>query len=259
VPELPDVEGFRRELAATLPGRRIREVHALDASILRNGSPQRLGRALRGDRFTAPRRHGKWLILPTRRGRALLVHSGMTGHPYYAPHGECERHDRLAVVLDRGQFRYADQRKLRGVWLADDERAIASITGEQGPDVLDGDHGALVAALRGGRGRLKSVLTDQARVAGIGNLLADEICWQARLHPELGVGELDEPGLRRLATVARRVTRTAARHGRVPPLRGWLTRVRDEPDARCPRCRTRLHASRVGGRRTLWCPRCQPH
>jgi formamidopyrimidine-DNA glycosylase len=95
VPELPDVEGFRRELADALPGRRIRGVQVRDPGILRNVTATALGRRLDGRRFDCPRRHGKWLMLPTD-GPTLLVHSGMTGHPHYAADGaEREPYERL--------------------------------------------------------------------------------------------------------------------------------------------------------------------
>ena len=99
---------------------------------------------------------------------------------------------------------------------------------------------------------------DQAVIAGLGNLLTDEICWQARLHPSRPVAGLEPDEIRRLHATMRRVLRTAVRHGRVPGLPRWLTRVRDDPDPSCPRCGTRLARGRAGGRTTRWCPRCQP-
>ncbi len=105
----------------------------LDPGILRNATAQGLGRCFAGHRFGDPRRHGKWLILPTD-GPTLLIHSGIAGHPYYAADGaEEERHERLVVSLDKGELRYADLRKLRGVWPADDEDD-AQVMGPQGPD-----------------------------------------------------------------------------------------------------------------------------
>jgi formamidopyrimidine-DNA glycosylase len=133
VPELPDVEGFRRELAGALPGRRIQHVQVCDPGILRNTTAAAFGRRCTGHRFRAPRRHGKWLILPTD-GPTLLVHSGMTGHPYYAANGaERKSYERLVVSLDKGELRYADLRKLRGVWLAPDEDDIDDVMGRRGP------------------------------------------------------------------------------------------------------------------------------
>jgi formamidopyrimidine-DNA glycosylase len=257
VPELPDVQGFRRELAGPLPGRRIRQVKVHDPGILRNTSPATLGRRLAGHRFRAPGRAGKWLILPTD-GPTLLVHSGMTGHPYYAASGaEAKKYERLAVSLDR-ELRYTDLRKLRGVWLAADDDEIAQVMGPQGPDALGLGLRAFRELLSGRRGQLKPTLMDQSVIAGLGNLLTDEICWRARMHPHRSVADLDAGELKRLHVAMTRVLRTAARHGRVPGLARWLTGVRDEPDPSCPRCGTRLAHGRIGGRTSMWCPRCQP-
>ncbi|MCW2655691.1 MAG: formamidopyrimidine-DNA glycosylase [Mycobacterium sp.] len=258
MPELPDVEGFRRDLAATLPGQRVRRVDVRDAGVLRNTSAATLERNLRGRRFGTPRRHGKWLILPTD-GPTLLVHSGMTGHPYYAPFDADEQgYERLVLTLDRGELRYADLRKLRGVWLAADDDDVARLIGPQGPDALSINLGDFAEVLRGRRGRLKATLMDQSVIAGLGNLLTDEICWQAKIHPSRSVEGLDADDIRHIHTAMKRVLRTAVRHGRVAGLPRWLTGVRDDPDPHCPRCGTPLSRGRIGGRTSLWCPRCQP-
>jgi formamidopyrimidine-DNA glycosylase len=257
MPELPDVEGFRRELAKTLPGRRVQAVDVRDAGVLRNTSPRALAGNLEGRRFDEPRRHGKWLLLPTD-GPVLLVHSGMTGHPYYADDAGEEKYERLVISLDRGELRYTDLRKLRGVWLAADEDEVADVMGPQGPDALEIDLPGFIDVLRGRRGRLKTALMDQSVIAGLGNLLSDEICWQARINPARPVTKLDDSDLRHLYTTMRRVLRTAVRHGCVPPLPRWLTGMRDEPDPSCPRCGTRLARGRTGGRTSVWCPHCQP-
>jgi formamidopyrimidine-DNA glycosylase len=257
VPELPDVEGFRRALADALPGRRIRRVQVRDAGILRNATPQALARRLEGRRFDSPRRHGKWLILPTD-GPAILIHSGMTGHPYYAADGAGPvGYERLVLSLDRGELRYADLRKLRGVWLADSGDDVAQVTGPQGPDALNLGLAEFREALAGRRGRLKPTLMDQSVIAGLGNLLTDEICWRARIAPSRPVADVDADDVKRLHTAMTQVLRTSVRHGRVPGLPRWLTGVRDGPDPHCPRCGTGLARARVGGRTSWWCPVCQ--
>jgi formamidopyrimidine-DNA glycosylase len=260
VPELPDVEGFRRELADALPRRRIRRVQVHDDGILRNTSAAALGRRLAGHRFRTPRRHGKWLILPTD-GPTLLIHSGMTGHPYFTADGaEPEKYERLMVSLDKGELRYADLRKLRGVWLADDEEEIANVMGPQGPDALSIGlrtfRDVVVGRPKRAR-RLKPTLMDQTVIAGLGNLLTDEICWRARIRSTRPVADLDADDVKRLHAAMTQVLRTSVRHGRVPGLPHWLTGVRDEPDPSCPRCGTRLARGRVGGRMSFWCPHCQ--
>lgn len=105
---------------------------------------------------------------------------------------------RLVVGLDKGELRYADLRKLRGIWLADSDplrpHDIADVTGPQGPDAVGIDLGAFRDALSGQRGVLKATLMDQSVIAGLGNLLTDEICWRARIRPTLPVGDLDRDG-----------------------------------------------------------------
>lgn len=260
MPELPDVEGFRRELAKTLPRRKIAHVRVNDPAILRNTTPTALGHRLAGHRFKAPCRHGKWLILPTD-GPTLLVHSGMTGHPFYAEAGaEPEQYERLVVSLDKGELRYADLRKLRGVWLADDQDDLADVLGPQGPDALGmglREFREVITGRRRRAGRLKPTLMDQSVIAGLGNLLTDEICWRARLKPTHPVANLSADDVKRLHTAMTQVLRTSVRHGRVPGLPRWLTGVRDDPDPSCPRCGTRLRHDRVGGRTSLWCPHCR--
>jgi formamidopyrimidine-DNA glycosylase len=160
-------------------------------------------------------------------------------------------------MLDRGELRYADLRKLRGVWLAPSEDDADGVMGRQGPDALGLDLRGFSAAFRGRRGRLKPTLMDQAVIAGLGNLLVDEICWQARLNPGRAVTGLDDDDVRLLHATMKRVLRTAVRHGRVPGLARWLTGARDEPDPSCPRCGSRLSRGRLGGRTSVWCPRCQ--
>jgi formamidopyrimidine-DNA glycosylase len=99
----------------------------------------------------------------------------------------------------------------------------------------------------------------QRNLAGVGNLIADEALWQARIHPSRPIASLSDEEIRRLHGKLRHVLRTAVeRFDDVPTLRGWLTHVRGEPGAACPRCRTPLERSVVGGRTTYACPRCQP-
>ena len=255
MPELPDVEGFRRELADKLPGRQVRAVDVRDAGVLRNTTAPALARNLDRHRFGKPRRHGKWLILPTD-GPLLLVHSGMTGQPYFAAEGADEKgYERLVIGLDCGELRYADLRKLRGIWLAADDDAAAEVIGKQGPDALGLDLAGFRRVLEGRRGTLKPTLMDQSVIAGLGNLLVDEICWRAMVHPGRPVCSVDT---RRLHAAMKSVLQTSVRHGLVPGLPRWLTRERDDPDPGCPRCHTRLRRSRIGGRTSVWCPKCQP-
>jgi formamidopyrimidine-DNA glycosylase len=167
-------------------------------------------------------------------------------------------HDRVVFAVGHDQVRYRDQRKLQGVWFADDAEAdVARILEQQGPDAMAVGREEFDELLAGRRGRVKSVLTDQSVLAGLGNLLADEILWRARLHPSRRTDDLTGDERRRLHTEMRRTLRSAVRAGCVPPRKSWLTGRRDDSGPTCPRCDGPLRRDRIGGRGTVWCPRCQ--
>jgi formamidopyrimidine-DNA glycosylase len=259
VPELPDVEGFRRYLARHAEGQRIVAVHVPDRQIVRNRSPQALGRALRNARFAAPTRHGKWLIAPVDDGPTeILLHFGMTGLLAWSDDGGARhRHDRLIFVCERGELRYNNMRRFGGVWLARDAGERDRITGPLGPDaakITREEFERLIAARRGGA---KAALMDQRLLAGVGNLLSDEILWRSRIDPHTPIAGLGPARRRRLYDAVHAAVTESIRYGRVPHGRRWLTRVRDERGARCPRCGAPLKRATVAGRTASWCPRCQ--
>jgi formamidopyrimidine-DNA glycosylase len=189
MPELPDVEGFRRELARHAEGRRIVRVDVPDAELARNRSATALSDALAGSRFAEPRRHGKWLIAPA--GDAeVLMHFGMTGLLRWTEDAARHRHDRLVFVCEDGELRYNNMRRFGGVWLAEDADERGRVTGPLGPDAASLTRERFEDLLAGRRGSIKAALMDQRLIAGVGNLLSDEIVWRARVHPATPVGAL---------------------------------------------------------------------
>lgn len=190
----------------------------------------------------------------------LLMHFGMTGSLIWSaspttPH----RHDRAIFVVDGGLLSFRDQRKLQGLWLAEpSDAAVEAVTGRQGPDALGLSGRELSERLCGSRRGLKAQLMDQTVVAGLGNLASDEVLWRAGVSPALRYDDLDAAQRDRLRRALQNVLRISVREGHIPGERGWLTAERDSPDPRCPRCKTPLRSRRIGGRRTLWCPSCQP-
>lgn len=272
MPELPDVERFRRVLARA-SGARIQDVDVLDTGVLRDVTTGRLDSALVGETFGSPWRHGKWLIAPVRTPRArhrtrdpsVIFHFGMTGELVWLDGADeagqpRHRHDRMVVSTARGELRYRDMRKLQGVRFAGRDSEVTDLLSESGPDASDVTAEELGRRLRRTSRQLKPALIDQGVLAGLGNLLADEILWRARIHPKRATSELTDSDVRRLHRRMQTVLRRSVAEGRVPDRPSWLTGHRQQgEDARCPRCYGRLNHSRVGGRHTLWCPRCQPH
>ncbi len=259
MPELADVEHFRRFFARHAAGKRVAAVWA-DPTILRNAPPEGLEASLRRHRFEEPDRVGKWLICPTD-GPVLLLHFGMTGDLIWSEDElERHRHDRLILEFaEGGELRYRNMRKLGGVWLVHTRDEGAMLLGALGPDALSINREDFLVRLSGRRGGLKAALMDQTFVAGIGNILADEILWQARLHPKTLIDALSEQERRSLHTTTRRVLRRAVEgYDYIPRRRTWLSHIRGMPDAACPRCRTPLERTVAAGRTTYFCPTCQP-
>jgi formamidopyrimidine-DNA glycosylase len=257
VPELPDVEGFRRYLARHAQGHRIRALAVPDRAIIRNRSPQELAHELRGRRFGAPHRHGKWLIAPID-GSELLLHFGMTGLLRWADDdSDRHPHDRLVFICEGGELRYNNMRRFGGVWLAADQPEREAVTGPLGPDALTVERDTFRRLLERRRGGIKAALMDQRLIAGVGNLLSDEIVWRARLHPATPVTALNRRRTGRLYEALAAAVSESVRYGRVPHGERWLTRVRDDRDPRCPRCDTPLLRATIAGRTACWCPRCQ--
>src|SRR5580765_862853 len=133
MPELPEVERYRRFFAEHATGRTVREVEA-DPTILRNATIRSIRSALAGHRFGEPERRGKWLVAWTDDGPAMLLHFGMTGDLLWAdgPDGPDGRHpwDRMIIGFDGGgELRYRNMRKLGGVWLAHGPDDVGAILG----------------------------------------------------------------------------------------------------------------------------------
>jgi formamidopyrimidine-DNA glycosylase len=260
MPELPDVEGFRRVLAASAAGHRIADVEVSDAQVLRGVSARELADSLRGHTFGEPKRHGKWLLAGVDGDDlAVLLHFGLTGSLVAAKPGEPRnRYDRVVFVLDDGELRYRDMRKLKGLHLARGRGEVDRLLDGLGPDALSVSRDELRELLSSSRRQVKPALTDQSVLAGLGNLLADEILWRARLHPKRRCDGLSAAEHARLHGRMETVLHQSVEAGRVPPRKSWLTGRRDEPAGSCPRCGTTLSHGRAGGRSTVWCPHCQP-
>src|SRR2546421_4908053 len=193
MPELAEVEKYRRLAEEAALGREIARVHAPDDWYLKGGLTARAVRAaLLGRSFTGARRIGKQLLLDTNNGGPVLgLHFGMAGRLlvdgraaitdlWWASNEELEKWDRFAVrFADGGDLRMRDSRRLGGVTLDPRESKL-------GPDALTVNLGQLRVALGRSTAPLKARLMDQARLAGVGNLAADEALWRAGLDPPRG-------------------------------------------------------------------------
>ncbi len=260
MPELPEVENYRRFFAERAVGRIVLRVVVTDPTTVRNASARAFARALAGRTFLRADRHGKWMLARTD-GPTLLVHFGMTGDLIWSgDEPPRHRHDRVIFELEGGdELRYRNMRRLGGVWLAHDAGEERTVLGDLGPDALTVGRREFLGHLARRRGGAKAVLMDQRFAAGVGNLIADEVLWQARIHPKRSVASLDAADRARLFGVLRKVLTTAVEEFDYLQSRpAWLSHVRGQPGARCPRCRAPLARVTAAGRTTYLCPRCQP-
>jgi formamidopyrimidine-DNA glycosylase len=258
VPELIEVEVYRR-LAERAVGRRVAGVDAPDPWFVKGGLEEpALHDALVGRRLRRARRRGKLLLLDTD-GPVLGLRFGMTGRLIldgtaaidallHASGRDEPSWTRFGLrFADGGALWISDPRRLGGVELDPEEDRL-------GPDALDLAPAQLRAALEGSRAPLKARLLDQARVAGLGNLLVDEACWRAGLDPARPAASLTAAELRRLhrhlrLTLRELMARGGSHTGDLQPAR--------VPGGRCPRDGEPLARRTVGGRTTYSCPRHQ--
>src|SRR5215211_6342863 len=236
MPELPDVEVFRRYIDSTSLHQKIESVEVRDGRILGGVSARKLQSALKGRTFESTRRHGKNLFVGLDDGGWLLMHFGMTGDLEY----------------------FEDQRMFGKVDLVED---LESFVREKklGPDSLELDPASFRERFEGRKGSVKAALMNQQVVAGVGNIYSDEILFQARLHPETRIEQLDDATLERLFEETRRVLETAIERGAYPqelPDNFLLSHRRE--GERCPRGNGEIRKLKAAGRTAYYCPACQP-
>jgi formamidopyrimidine-DNA glycosylase len=277
MPELPEVEVARANLARWALGRRITAVEAEPTRVLRPGRPSSLA-ALVGARLAAVDRTGKALMLRLdgKRGTiGVYSHLGMTGKWLRRRGGEAARFSRVRLALDDGWVLHHADLRLFGRFLLVPGARFERLpeVARLGPDPLrDGvDVEALAAALARTRRPIKVALLDQAILAGVGNIQASEALFRARLDPRRPAADLSRPEVRRLSAgvlASIRDTLEAFRQDGALDDRAVVAYVEegarnpfavyDREGEPCPRCkRARVARVTLGGRGTFFCPREQ--
>ncbi len=260
MPELPDVEVFRRYLESTALHQMIESVHAPAPRLLDGTSAAGLGRMLKGLEFERTERIGKHLLVRVDEGKWVRFHFGMTGSFDYSTDGSTPDYAAVVFEFENGHsLSYLSKRRLGKVSVTEGPEAFHEEE-DLGPDALDGidDPKAFAGMIQGRRGAIKSTLMNQSVVSGIGNIYADEIFFQAQVHPKTAIDDLSEDSLAYIYRVAKRVLQTAIDKGAQPGEfpRSWLIARREE-DASCPRCDGEVAKTTVNGRSTYYCSSCQ--
>jgi formamidopyrimidine-DNA glycosylase len=262
MPELPDVEVFRRHVAATSLHQTIDRTSIEDQRVLKDVTPQTLQRRLKHAQFETTRRHGKYLLIELANAEPqgwLVLHFGMTGRPQYLTGERAPpEHTRILLEFAGGErLAYVSMRILGKVLLVRGPEELAERK-QLGPDALLIGREEFLRRLGEHRGSLKSALMNQSLIAGIGNVYSDEILFQMRLHPSTKLAALNDKQRKDLYRVMQRVLKTAIRHhvaaDELPS--SYLLPHRDS-DGKCPECGGNLEKFHVGGRHAVYCPNCQ--
>jgi formamidopyrimidine-DNA glycosylase len=261
MPELPDVETFRRYMAATSLHKTIKKVDVRSPEILEGISASRLKNGLKNRKFEDTRRRGKYLAALLDGNGCLVMHFGMTGFlKYFKNAGNGPPHERLRIAFANGyHLAYDCQRKLGLVTLVDDFDRFMEKKG-LGSDALapDLNFQTFKEKVTGRQASIKSLLMNQKVIAGIGNIYADEILFQAKVHPKTRTDTLSDKQLKRIFTARKGVLKTAIAHKADPQdlPRTYITPVRSANE-KCPKCRGQITKTTVSGRPTYYCPACQ--
>lgn len=262
MPELAEVEFYRKQWNDGI-GEKVRGVLLHENRIFRGNDIALLRKTLTGAELRTSETHGKQMLFRFSKDAWLGLHLGMTGELRVEAAGyEPKKHDHLVLQQVKRALVFSDPRQFgrvkfyagKGVpdWWADLPVSVLSkgFTFEHMKAFLE----------RHGKAPLKAVLLSQDGFPGIGNWMADEILWQAKVHPALKPKALKGPEAKRLHNATVFVCREAMRivgkdWGDLP--KDWLFRYRWKRGGKCPRDHAPLQHETIGGRTTCWCPRCQ--
>jgi formamidopyrimidine-DNA glycosylase len=259
MPELPDVETYRRYLDAHALDQTIERVSVLSPRLLEDVSAHSLARGLKQHRLRSTHRHGKYLFVRLDDARWLALHFGMDGElAYYEHPREPPPHTGVLIGFANGfDLAYVSTRKLgRMTLIADPEEYVARK--RLGPDALMLDRKAFLATARQARHAAKAWLMDQQVIAGVGNIYSDEILFHAGVQPQRPIRGCSDAELTRLFASMRKVLDAAVAAGADPSRmpRDFLLQARHAGGA-CPRCGALLRTLRAMGRTAYFCGHCQ--
>ena len=271
MPELPEVETIKEDLRELVAGSKIERAEVLDSSLVEQPSTEEFARRLGGARITGARRRAKHLIVELDSGDSLVFQLKIGGQLLLVPPVE-EPNTALMLILHLGGDRRLFLRDETGFTRARllDAGELEERLSPLGPEPLeeDFDAGYLRRVIGSRRAQIKPLLLDQKVVSGIGNIYADEILYDARLHPRRKANTLSGEEWRALHAAIRSNLAAGVEH------RGTTVRlyrdVLDRPGEHqnylrvfekhgrpCPGCEGEVVREKVSGRPSHFCPACQ--
>ena len=260
MPELPEVKVRLNYLRREALGRRIERVTVTAPGMIKSGSAAAFCRGLRQRRIVEAYRRGKYLVATLDDGRTLILHFGMGGDlsRYFDP-GDKPDYTRIEFLLDDGtRLGFTCPRKICRVMLVDDPSTVPALR-DMGPEPLGREFtrarfGRLIE--ESPRRRIKPLLLDQTKIAGVGNIYADQILFDASVRPDRLAQSLTEEEIGRIHRETRRVLRRAIPVAAEDFPRDFLVSLNSDGES-CRQCRGEISRMKLGGRTAYFCARCQ--
>lgn len=256
MPELPDVETYKRYLDSTSLNKKIDQVSEINKKILKNTSKKKLKESLIKTKFINTERHGKYLFLLNSKKIWTVVHFGMTGFvKYFKDLEDKPSHTRLLFHFDNGYYLAFDNQRLLGKIELTKNQEEYIRSKNLGIDALHVSFDVFQDLFQAKRGMIKSALMDQSVIAGIGNIYADEILFQSEIYPKTKVNQLDTDDLKNMYDNMQEIFDIAI---------NTKVNTNDFPDTYiipnrtkngvCPKDGEKLKTIKVNGRTTYFCP-----
>lgn len=259
MPELPDVEAKRRYLQGRILNQRISRVEVNDRRVIRGTDFARLKKGVVDKKFTSVERIGKYLILMTDGSGTLLFHFGLTGDVIYQlERGPLPRFFHAIFYMDDHALYFSDQRKFGRIAFYETQNLqdISELR-KLGPEPLAAgfDYSTFNRIIKRHDSAIHEVLMMQEEIAGIGNIYADEICFQAGVKPDRSTRNLSDEEIRRLFDATKSVLQKAIEmNADLDPLSREYIIPHRHTDNLCPKGNEHLETAKIGGRTSYYCP-----
>ncbi len=261
MPELPEVESYKKYFDSTSLNKTVKDVKVLDKGILSDISSKSFVSKIKGEKFKSTYRHGKYLFAQLSSSKILVMHFGMTGFlKYFKNEDEASKHIRVLFSFSNGfNLAYDCQRKFGKVTFT---KSINEFLKKKklGEDPISKrlSYNKFKEIIIKKSGNIKAALLDQKTFAGIGNLYSDEILFQANIHPLSVIKHFKEKDFeavyKSMNEILKKAVKLKADFDSYPE--SWLVLFRDD-DENCPKCNGSIKHKTIGGRTSYFCTKHQ--
>jgi len=275
MPELPEIETIKNVIGPQIEGFTIEKVILNRPEVIAHPTADEFCNAVTKQTISSTERRGKFLLINLKNKGRIVLHLRMTGCLLVTPPDcQTEKHTHVILQLNNGmELRFSDPRRFGRFWLIlkDEEDQYSGIE-KLGLEPLSSECNATYLQNRFGKSKraIKSCLLDQSAIAGIGNIYSDEILFRAKINPSVPANRLTGEEWERLCTEISESLRYFIEKNRISAEDYLATKGRDYRNTPflqvygragklCRNCGTTLVRTVIGGRSSVYCPKCQDH